>query len=170
MTAMNYIDLIIVGVVVVSTIIGILRGFTKEVLTLVTWGLAGYCAYRYGVALGEVFSGIDTVMIRQALGVAIIFISILIIGGLINYFISKLVDITGLSIIDKFLGGGLGLLRGGLVILLVIPVLATMAAEEPWWQNSELVPKFQAVSAKLITHVPQQWRDKANEISDNFKV
>lgn len=159
---MNVLDIFILGVLLISAVIGIVRGFTKETLTLLTWFLAAYLAYRFSADVGNVFSGIETAYIRNLIGGIIVVVSVLIIGGICSGLFGKLVSASGLFLFDRTLGGGLGLLRGGLVILLLIPFCSDLNKQE-WWQASKLIPHFSSASEKIIDILPDEWKQNLGQ-------
>jgi len=99
-------DIAILSVVMISSLIGIFRGFVKEVFSLVNWMLALSLAYFFcdqvgaALPLGE---GVSPTISRLA-GGSLIFVCVLILGGLVSSLIHKLVKVTGLSGTDRTLG------------------------------------------------------------------
>lgn len=122
-----------------------MRGFTRELLSLVTWVAAFIIARLFSGPLSIVLeSYIQTPSIRLASSFAILFILTLILGALINNLFAFLIDATGLSGTDRILGIGFGLARGGLLVIVLVAVVGmTPAVNDPWWQSSTLIPHFQ---------------------------
>ena len=166
----NFVDIIIVGVLLISVFIGIYRGFVKETITLVTWILAGILAWKCGMAVGNLFSGITTQIVRHVIGGIIVFISVLIFGGIINFILSKVVKVTGFGTFDKVLGCGLGTLRGVVIVLLLVPVFAGSLAEETCWKQSTLIPKCQATNEYIAQHVPEEWVKDLSDLADSLTL
>ncbi|MBT8437545.1 MAG: CvpA family protein, partial [Gammaproteobacteria bacterium] len=81
---MSWLDLVILGVIVLSALISLIRGFVKESISLLTWIAAGILAFRYFspmAALLEPYLADPT--IRSMAAFAVLFISTLIIGAII---------------------------------------------------------------------------------------
>src|SRR5699024_9770965 len=93
---MGWIDLVFLGIVGVSALIGLARGFLREVLSLAAWVLAYWFSIRFAEALARLFRGlIDSETIRLALAYAGIFIGVLLVGAIINHAVGRLVRATG---------------------------------------------------------------------------
>jgi len=141
---MNWLDFAILGVIALSAIISIVRGFMKEAVSLVVWFAALFIASQFYPQLSIYLTQITDVLIRNGVAIAILFIGTLIVGALINYVISQLVQATGLSGTDRMLGAVFGALRGLLIVsaLLFFMDTFTPSAASIWWKESVLVPEF----------------------------
>jgi membrane protein required for colicin V production len=141
---MVWIDYAILAVVGISTLISLVRGFVKEAVSLVIWISAFFIASNFYVNLASLLTNISDQTLRNAAAIAILFITTLIIGALVNYLIGQLVSKTGLSGTDRVLGLVFGALRGVLVTsaLLFFMDAFTPASSSDWWINSQLVPEF----------------------------
>lgn len=144
----TWFDWIIVAVVVISSLISLRRGFIKEVLSLVTWIIAGAVAWAFGGNFAHYFSEyISTPSLRVIAACVLLFVLTLLVGGLLNFVLGELVKATGLSGTDRFLGMVFGAMRGALLVVLAVGLLSlTPVQQDPWWQDSELVPPFLMVA------------------------
>lgn len=142
----NGADYLILAVVAVSALIGLWRGLVKEVFSLLTWVLAVAFAYLFYRQLGGILpiGEVTATWIRDAIGAVLIFVGVLIAGGFIRSTMNSLVKVTGLSGTDRVLGLVFGVARASLIVLVLLLFLPTLTpiAEQNWWVNSQLIPKF----------------------------
>ena len=137
-------DYAIIGIITISLVVGLLRGFIKEVFSLVVWAAAFFVAWRFaGDVAALMENAIDLPSARTAMGFVGLFISVLLVGGLINYLLGRLVESTGLSGTDRLLGGVFGAARG-LVLVIVIMLVAglTPIPADPWWKESATIQRM----------------------------
>ncbi|MFQ3236885.1 MAG: membrane protein required for colicin V production [Paraglaciecola sp.] len=144
---MNWIDYAILGVILLSTTISLIRGFVKEAISLAIWISAFFIASHFYADLATFLTIIDDPTIRNGVAIAILFVITLILGGLLNYLIGQLVQFTGLSGTDRALGAVFGALRGVLIVSAMLFFLDTFTpmAGADWWRTSLLIPEFSLV-------------------------
>lgn len=152
---MNWVDFAIIGVIFLSTVISLIRGFVKEAISLAIWFAAFFIASQFYVDLAAYMTKFDDQMIRNGVSIAILFVSTLILGGLINYLISQLVAVTGLSGTDRALGSVFGLLRGVLIVSALLFFLDTFtkSSESTLWVESALIPEFTPIIEVFFDYV-----------------
>ncbi len=161
---MSWIDYTLFAIIALSVVIGLVRGFVREAISLITWVLAFWVAIQFSTDLSELFAAkISTPSARHILSFLLLFIVTLIIGALVNYVVHKLVVKTGLTGTDRFIGALFGAIRGVLVIVL-FGVLAnwTLMPETNWWQASWTLSVLENVVAWLAERLPesmQQYMD-----------
>lgn len=144
----GWFDWLILAVIGISALISLARGFVREALSLLSWIIAGVVAWLFGGALAEqLVPWIDSPVIRIISACALLFIVTLLLGGLINYLVVQLVQVTGLSGTDRFLGMVFGAARGALLIVVVVGLLSMAPVEEElWWRQSALAGHFLLVA------------------------
>lgn len=140
----NEIDWCIIGLVLISTVISLWRGFVKEILSLIIWIVAIVVAWLYGGSFSSYLSpNIELPWLRIVISCAILFILTLIAGAFINFVLARLIKATGLSATDRFLGMFFGSARGAIAVVIVVGLLVdTPVNESEGWKDSKLIPSF----------------------------
>ncbi|GFM79315.1 colicin V production protein CvpA [Pseudomonas cichorii] len=156
------VDWAIIGIVAISALISIKRGFVKEALSLLTWIIAGVVAWMFGAGLSQyLVNYIETPSARVIASCIILFVATLLVGAMVNFLIGELVRVTGLSGTDRFLGMVFGAARGGLLVVVAVGLLSLgPVQQDQWWQQSRLLPQFLMVadwSKNLILGMSSKW-------------
>ena len=152
---MFWIDILIIGIIALSALISLLRGFVREALSLLTWIAAFWVAWFFFRPLADQLGLIEVPSIRLGVAYAVLLIGVLLLGALINHFMSQLVNSTGLSGTDRFLGVFFGAARGAVVVAILILLAGlTPFPQDPWWKDSQLIPYFQDMALWLKQFLP----------------
>ena len=155
---LNWADYAVIGIILLSTLISLIRGFVKEAVSLATWVIAVWVVLQFSPWLaGYLVELSDAPTLRLGAAALILFVGTLIVGAIINYIISQLVDKTGFSGTDRTLGVVFGALRGVLVVALVV-IMASLTPfpQDPWWKQSYLLPVFQEKVVYYKAYLPDQ--------------
>ena len=139
---MSWVDLVIITVCFASAAFGALRGFAKETLSLLTWIAAIWLAWNFSWVvtyfLGEWAAAPE---LKVWVGRLIVFVVVLVSGGLAGQMAGSLIKQTGLSGTDRVLGSIFGLGRGAIILGLAALVLEMVGLDQdPWWREARLSP------------------------------
>jgi membrane protein required for colicin V production len=148
---MTPVDYVILLLTLVSVAVGIFRGFTTEALSLATLLAAIALAWTFAGALEPSLGNwASSVEVRLWTARVIIFVIVLVIGGLVSWVARKLIRHSGLSGLDRTLGAGFGLLRAAVLLGLVVIVLQFAELDrEAWWQEARLRPYAERAAAAV---------------------
>lgn len=142
---MNWFDLAIIGIVLLFSAIGIIRGFIKEVLSLLSWILAFWLAFTFADSASYLLEPyIAAPVLRVIAAFAALFISALLLLTVLSFLTHRLLSVSGIKGTDRVLGGLFGAVKG-LVIIAALMLFAheTVLPQEKWWRNSILAGHFQ---------------------------
>lgn len=156
---MNWVDYAFIGIVVFSMLLGVWRGLVREAVSLAALIAAFLAAGLYGPVVGHWLEpSIDSPLARGATAHIVVFVAVLVLGALITWGVSKLVDAAGLSGFDRLFGAGFGMLRGLLIVTaLVLLAQLTTLRHEPALAASQLRPSLEPLAATLHRTIPPAW-------------
>lgn len=158
MDEMNWIDYGIIGIISISVIFGMVRGFVREAMSLVTWVAAITIGVVYCEEVATWFTSISYVLVRFVLAFVLLVLLSLIVGGIINYLLLKLIKTTKFSITDKIVGVFFGASKGVVIVaglILLVLLINPKKTHESAWQDSVLIPKFEPVSQWIKEMLPE---------------
>lgn len=156
---MTIFDYLILLVLICSVVISTLRGLVKEVLSLASWIIALVVANAYGEALAkmlpEVIPGDST---RLIVGFIALFLGTRLLMGLLSRALNEVVKATGLSLVDRGLGGLFGLARGAVIVLAVVLLCGTTSIpQQPFWKDALFSPLAETAAATVMPYLPGQF-------------
>ncbi|MGB9428480.1 MAG: CvpA family protein [Gammaproteobacteria bacterium] len=158
---MIWVDYLILVIIVVSALVSLLRGFLREIVSLITWVVGFWVALRFARQVGDFFGVIHNPSVRVIVGFVILFVAVLIVGAIINFFIGKIMEKTGVSASDRTLGLIFGLVRGVVIVAVLVVVAGfTVLPRNPWWHESRLIPYAESVAGWMRHALPERVADE----------
>ena len=140
-------DLLLIVILLISMVMGVMRGFFRELLSMVGWIVAIWVAWEYSYLLAPYMGGELSVKVKIWVSRVILFIGVLILALLIGNLVGMIVERSALSVPDRSLGMLFGFVRGIILIGLVVMIAQVLQMpDQPWWDNSKLVPYGTAVA------------------------
>ncbi|HIP02674.1 MAG TPA: CvpA family protein [Campylobacterales bacterium] len=171
MENVSLLDLVSIALILFLGIKGILRGFVKEVFGLI--GIIGgiFIASKYAQVAGE-YADANFLNLQNKASIYLIgFIAVLILFWIIATFVGsmlgKLVNSSGLGIVDKILGFIVGGAKIFLIFSVIIYVLSSIgifrSSLNSIFEGSMMYPIFKEVGSKIVQIDPSQLNEKAVE-------
>ncbi|HNR22153.1 MAG TPA: CvpA family protein [Steroidobacteraceae bacterium] len=163
---MTTIDYVLIGIVVISAIIGLFRGLMREALSLVTWVAALWCAWHFGPGLEPHLGGLlDSSAVRPWAARVIIFFGVLLLGMFAGWLVTQFVRVSLFQSVDRLFGVVFGLLRAFVVIgALAILGQALELDRETWWKKAKLTPYAENAGSGLRSIVGDDPVARAQEL------
>lgn len=180
MNAMNTLDILILLILGFTVVRGLFRGFVGEISSIVGLVIGFILANRYHEKLLPLVGSIlPDPAIANLLSYALLFITglvlILIIAGMLRH----LLKISLLGWLDRLAGGTMGLIKGGLLSVLIVLALTTfLSPQAEILSTSRFAPYVNQFSALLADLMPpnlrrefdqksqplrEQWRERVQE-------
>ena len=142
----SILDFTLIGTLAISTVIGFFRGFVSEILSLLVWVMAFWATFSFDNNLSVYFlSSIESEVSRVWLSRLLILVMVLLIGGIANKLLSKIVSwkFSG----NLFFGTLFGFFRGLVLITIIILILEdTRFYGETWVQDAMLLEYAENIS------------------------
>jgi membrane protein required for colicin V production len=154
-------DGIVIGVVLFSAVLAMVRGFSREVLSIVSWGgsaVAAYYLYPKLVPYAKHYTDDDRIAVVGS--AAVVFLVALIIISFITMKIADFIIDSRIGALDRTLGFLFGAARG--VLLLVVAVafwnwLVDEAHRPAWVNNAKSKPFLDSLVVKLEAALPEKF-------------
>jgi len=176
---MNYIDYIIVAVVVIFTVRGLFRGFFYEVLGFISLIVALILATKFTSNVAEFVDKLFDIpaSVITLIGFLLIFIGVTLGLQILTHYLHKVVQYSFLSWLEKLAGATVGFLKGAIImslLLLLISILPFGSYIVPDQDKSVLFLRTRNVAPQvfntLIEIVPnsKSFYDELKEAIDKF--
>lgn len=154
----GWVDIVLAAILLLSVIVGLVRGFVFELLSLAGWVAAWFAAQWAAPQLGPHLPiGHGGSALNHAAAFACAFVAALIVWSLIARLVRIVIHATPLSVPDRLLGAVFGFVRGLVLLLAVATVVGfTPLAKSAAWQHSRGAAILNAVLHGLLPFLPPQ--------------
>lgn len=162
-------DGVLVGFTLVSAVLAMVRGFSREVLSIASWVAAAAAAYFfYPAVLPYVAPYIDNDKVQLAAAAAIVFFVALIVVTVITMKIADFIIDSRIGALDRTLGFLYGAARGILVVAVGLLFFSWLVGPKPpaWIAEAKSLPLLEGVGDWLEGLLPD---DPENTILDRLK-
>lgn len=164
----SYLDLGLIVVVLISALLSMLRGFTREVLAIASWAAASVAAYMlHPMALPYVKEYVSNEKGALALAAIGIFLGTLVVVSIITVKISDLILDSRIGALDRSLGFLFGAGRGFLLCAIAFIFFSFLVPEKSyptWVQNSKTRPWLEATGGALESMLPENLDQSLSKI------
>ncbi len=154
---MPIIDILIAVAISASVVVGVIRGFVKESLSIAALLLAIWAALYFGPSIADISnSWLNSEGARVWFGRILVFAVVLSLGGLLSWGVGKIVRMSVIKNIDRFFGSVFGAVRG--ILLVSLAVMGGQFAGfdgDNWWLRSRLIPRLEVVVDWIKIMAPQ---------------
>lgn len=173
---MNWLDGVIGLTMLLSIVVSVQKGFSREVIGLVAafFGLI-LASWFYGMAGAWLEPYVSSIRVAHFLGFLMVFVAVLIVGGLLGWVVNRFLRNVGLSWIDRALGAAFGIVRGLVMSVALVMILvafapgSTEAAPPPAVVHSHLAPYVIGASRVLTQLAPHDLKDEFHKRYEQVK-
>jgi membrane protein required for colicin V production len=154
----SYLDLAVLGIVLVSALLSMMRGFTREVLAIASWAAAAAAAYYfYPMVMPYLTPYIHKEVIAQAAAAAIVFFVTLIVVSLFTVRLSDAILDSRVGALDRSLGFVFGVARGFLLAVVAFAIFNWLVSEKQqpeWVKNARTRPVLTETKDRIVAMLP----------------
>ena len=155
----SYLDLAVLAIVLVSALLSMLRGFSREVLAIASWAAAAAAAYYfYPVVVPYLAPYIHKEMIAQAVAAAIVFFATLIVVSLFTVRVSDAILDSKIGALDRTLGFVFGVARGFLLAVVAFAIFNWLVSDKQqpeWVKNAKTRPVLTETADRIVALLPE---------------
>ena len=157
----TWFDGVLLGIIVLSLFMGMIKGLLREVVSLVSLFLSVFLAFKFAEPLGQYFTWWQSASLKYVVAFVVIALVVIIAGILIGIMLKHVAKDIGLGGLDHGLGAIFGFLRGSVISVIIVFLLSnTAVAESHWFKKSLLQTFFHSSVEWLDTFSPQDIRQR----------
>jgi membrane protein required for colicin V production len=169
MPAMNWLDILLGVILLVSVLGGLRKGFSREIIGLAAALIGLLLASQFYRMAGQPLKPyIPQESLSSVAGFLIIFFAVLIAGSIVSSIVRKILKTAGLSSVDRLLGAFYGLVRGSLIALAIIIGLSTFTSSQAVVQ-SRMAPYLIEASGLVAKVAPRGFESRFQHEYEKLK-
>ena len=156
----SYLDLAVLAIVLLSAILSMLRGFSREVLAIASWAAAAAAAYYfYPVVTPYLTPYIHNLVVAKAAAGAGVFFATLIVVSLFTVRVSDAILDSKIGALDRTLGFVFGVARGFLLAVVGFAIFNWLVSDKQqpeWVKNAKMRPILTDTSDRIVALLPEE--------------
>jgi membrane protein required for colicin V production len=179
---LTYLDAAVLAIALLSGLLALHRGLTREVLSILSWGVAagavGYFVLNHRRFAEEMAQQIGAPVQFAQIGIgAVLFLIVLVLVHLITARISDTILDSRIGMIDRIFGFAFGVLRG--FVLVVIPYMFYESfvpdpkQQVPWVREAKSLPLIKSTGETfrgiLVRYIPSSLTAPPGELQQGFR-
>jgi membrane protein required for colicin V production len=155
---MTWFDYAVLGVIGLSMLVGVIRGFVRETLSLVGWIAAAVLASMFAGQVAEWLpASVNSPAVRVAMAFVIVFLAVILLAAVAGWMLSNLIKAAGLGLADRVLGSMFGFVRGMLIVLVCVMLCGlTKVPKEDFWRQAALSGPLETAVIAAKPWLPQE--------------
>lgn len=158
---MNWLDIILLTIMILTAIVGIFKGFVRQVIGLIAVLAGLVLASLYYEQTAGLFAFVKDALLGNFLGFLVIFVIVLIAGAILSHIITKVMK-GPLALANRLFGALFGFVKAVLICGIIVFALVSFEIAKPALETSVLAPACLGVTRGVINMIPQDLRAKFN--------
>ncbi|MEL6504322.1 MAG: CvpA family protein [Pseudomonadota bacterium] len=132
-------DGILIVIMLISAILAMIRGFSREVLSIVSWVVAALAALYFHQPVAQFLASNisqipDNELVQKGIAAALVFLIVLIVVSYLTMLLADFIIDSRIGVLDRTLGFIFGAARGALLVIIGLTGFLWLANEqEPAW-------------------------------------
>ncbi len=154
-------DGILIVIMLISAILAMIRGFSREVFSIISWAVAAVAALYFYKALSPTVGNLipsiaANKLVADAIAAISIFLVVLIIVSYLTMLVADMIIDSRIGVLDRTLGFIFGAARGALLVIVTLMGFLWLANEqEPdWVANAKSKPMMVSIGTGLLNALP----------------
>jgi len=165
----NWLDFVLLAVVLVTVVIGLVKGFIREVIGVAAVILGLVLAGQYYENLSALLRPlISPEMLDHFVSFLLIFFAVVVLGWVTASLLSRWTK-GPFKFFNHLLGGAFGFLKGLLICGVVVMALLVFSVEKEAVSKSRLAPYALYVTNGIVQFVPQELKVRFKSIYRDIK-
>ena len=172
--SITLLDGILVVIMLISAILAMIRGFSREVLSIVSWVAAAVAAATFYKSLSPTISSAipqvaSNPLVADAISAAAIFLIVLVIVSYLTMLLADLIIDSRIGVLDRTLGFIFGAARGALLVIITLMGFLWLANEnEPAWvAEAKSKPVLVSIGTNIRDALPENLDEVIKRFFDN---
>lgn len=154
----QWLDVILVAIMLISGFLAMLRGLTREMLSIMSWALAAIAAlFIYPLYRDHVRQFIQPDILADGVLITTVFVIVLIVVSLVTVRLSDRVLDSRVGALDRTFGFVFGLARGLILVVIAYELLVAIMPKETlpnWVTQARALPVIESTGRAIISLLP----------------
>lgn len=154
----QWLDVILITIMLISAFLAMLRGLTREMLSIMSWALAALAAlFVYPIYRDRVRQYIEPQTLADGVLIVSVFVIVLIVVSLITVRLSDRVLDSRVGAIDRTLGFVFGLVRGLILVVIAYELYIAIVPKETlpsWVTEARSLPVIEGTGKAILSVLP----------------
>ncbi|MFW6160305.1 MAG: CvpA family protein [Acidobacteriota bacterium] len=164
----NWLDILLLVILMVMIIVGLMKGLIRQIIGLLAIIIGFVLALFYYPQVARVLQEfIKGETLSQFLGFLLTFLAVIFVGGVLSFFLSKLIK-GSIKFFDRLLGAGLGLVKGVLICGILLLAFLLFPVNKRAVQQSKIAPYCLYMTRLTVNLIPQDLKQHFHSTYKEF--